>query len=131
MDEIGAMLVTSTRMRFSRAVGPDGRAWPPSIRAATTGGQTLIDTGRLSDSITHVFDKTSVTIGTNVIYASVHQFGATIRAKRQRFLTFRVGGRWARKRQVTIPPRPFLGPDGEDRAGIIEIVGAHVGEAFR
>lgn len=73
-----------------------------------------VRTGRLRGSIT-----TSVSaglgtrqiegrVGTNVVYGPIHEYGGTIRAKRGRFLRFRIGRRWVAVRRVTIPPRPFL-----------------------
>lgn len=61
----------------------------------------------------------------NLIYARVHEYGATIRPKRKPYLTFRLWnfydtdrptGPWVRARQVEIPPRPFLGPAAHDTA---------------
>jgi phage gpG-like protein len=42
------------------------------------GGQILQDTGRLANSITPSSDADSATIGTNVIYAAIHQMGGKI-----------------------------------------------------
>lgn len=51
--------------------------------------------------------------------ARVQELGATIRAVHKPFLVFRIWepwdvteptGPWVRVRQVTVPPRPFLGP---------------------
>lgn len=130
MDEIGAMLVTATQIRFERGVGPDGKAWEPSYRASSEGGKTLVDRGHLRDSITHQATKDEVRVGTNVLYAAVHQFGATIRAKGSGHLKFQVGGRWASKKQVTIPARPFLGVSRDDQAEIGNILADHVRKAF-
>ena len=44
-----------------------------------------VDTGLLRSSITHVYDKTSAYIGTNVVYAPYVEFG-TSRQKPQPFL---------------------------------------------
>ncbi|WP_243028559.1 hypothetical protein [Thermus albus] len=61
----------------------------------------------------------------DVVYARVHEYGATIRPKRGPYLVFRLWnfsdtsaptGPWVRARQVVIPPRPFLGPAGQDAA---------------
>lgn len=61
----------------------------------------------------------------NLIYARVHEYGATIRPKRGPYLVFRLWnfsdttaptGPWVRARQVVIPPRPFLGPAAQDAA---------------
>ena len=87
MEEIGALLLAVTQLRFREQHGPDGRPWKPSHRAMGQGGNrsrkdgdrrgdTLRNTGRLHDSITYQADDRSVVIGTNVVYAAVMQFGA-------------------------------------------------------
>lgn len=121
MDLIGAALVSSTQQRFEGQAGPTGVPWRSSQRAGQQRGQTLVDSGRLRQSITHRAGRDQVEVGSGVMYAAVHQFGATIRAKSSKGLRFRIGDRWVTKREVTIPPRPFLGLDDEDRAEIIEL----------
>ncbi len=120
-ERIGASLVTSTQRRFEQGEGPDGSPWPPSIRALVEGGKTLIDSARLMSSITHRASDAGVEVGTNVLYAAVQQFGATITAKSAKALRFKVAGRWATKQQVTIPPRPFIGLDQDDEREIVAI----------
>jgi len=121
-DEIGASLVVSTQMRFERGVGPDGNPWPPSLRAIVEGGKTLVDFARLMRSISHEATDSGVAVGTNVLYAAIHQLGGTITAKTEKGLVFKgVGDQWVRKQQVTIPARPFLGIDDEDETEIAAI----------
>lgn len=115
MDEIGSMLVASTLNRFERGVGPDGIEWPPSLRALEQSGQTLVDSGRLMGSITHVPGPDSVEVGTNVIYGAIHQ----------------LGGKAGRGRKVTIPARPYLGVDADDGAEICAILIDHLEGATR
>jgi len=132
MDEIGAMLVAATLDRFERGVAPNGTPWKPSGRAQREGGQTLVDSARLRDSITHDFDARSVTVGTNVVYAAIHQLGGTIRPKSGQFLKFPgPDGAPVFARQVEIPARPFLGISDGDAAEIGDIVADHLREAFR
>ncbi|WP_311515274.1 phage virion morphogenesis protein [Oligella urethralis] len=78
----------------------------------------LQDTGRLRNSITRIFDTTTAVVGTNVIYAGIHQFGGAIRPKRAKALRF--NGRFAS--QVTMPARPFLKLEPEDFQEI-ELIG--------
>lgn len=113
-DNVGAVLAASTQARFERGEAPDGSAWPASIRATLQGGQTLIDSARLMQSITWNADAGGVDVGTNVLYAAIHQFGGTIKPVTQRALRFRVGDRWVMASEVTIPARPFLGLDRHD-----------------
>jgi phage gpG-like protein len=50
-------------------------------------------------------------VGTNMVYAAIHEFGGTIRAKNAEFLAFRLdGGRYVMTKEVQIPARPYLGP---------------------
>lgn len=109
----------STLERFKQGRGPDGKRWKTSIRAAETGGKTLIDSSQLRNSIKTTADASGFAVGTNVKHAATHQFGdkgRTIRAKRAKNLRFQVGGQWISKKKVkvNIPARPFLGLSDED-----------------
>jgi phage virion morphogenesis protein len=128
-DAIGAMLVTSTQTRFEKGATPDGNPWPPSLRALATGGKTLIDSARLFGSMTHEASDSGVAVGTNAIYAAIHQFGGTIRPKNAEALAFQVGGQSVFAQSVTLPARPFLGLDDEDRSAIEESVRKYLLEA--
>jgi phage virion morphogenesis protein len=141
MDDIGASLVMSTKLRFEDGRGPSGKPWQISQRAEIENGQTLRDTGRLMDSITHLADRDSVLVGTNVIYGPPHQFGATIKAKTEKGLRFKVpvaaaegsdddkpGSAWRRVMQVVLPERPFLGVNAGDEDDIRDIVSSKIQE---
>lgn len=129
MDRIGAEMAASTKERFEEQKGPAGGPWPPSIRARMLGGRTLIERGRLVESITHSASDSSVAIGTNVIYAAIHQMGGKITAKTAKGLHFRLpGGLGSRTvKSVTIPARPFLGLSGEDEGVIKTLVAQWLG----
>jgi len=131
LDEIGASLVSSTVQRFRQGVSPSGEPWKPSRRAEREGGRTLVDSGRLRDSITHEVSGNSVSVGTNVVYAAIHQLGGTIRAKNAKGLAIPTpsGGVVFRQR-VRIPARPFLGVSEADREEIAEISIDHLTEPF-
>jgi phage virion morphogenesis protein len=120
-DEIGASLVVSTQRRFEAGVGPDGSPWPPSIRALAEGGRTLVDSGRLMQSLTHVPSDAGVEVGTNVLYAAIHQFGGTVRPVKAAALHFKLLGQDIFVDHVTIPARPFLGLDADDEREILAI----------
>jgi len=124
LNEIGVNLVENARLRFSDQVAPDGTPWQPSLRAINQGGDTLRDTGTLLASLTHAVLSEGVEYGTNVPYAATMHFGDTIRASAAPYLTFRVpGGGWAKKKEVTIPARPFLGLDSDDEQMVVDIIG--------
>lgn len=126
-DEIGAELVSSTQRRFTGQHDVDGNPWKQSWRAAQQGGQTLRDTGRLMNSMTHNVLANGVEVGTDFEYAHVLHFGAEIYPKTAEYLTFAVGGQYRKSKHVTIPPREFLGLDAEDEQNILDIIGRHIG----
>lgn len=109
----------STLERFKQSKDPSGKRWKVSIRAATEGGKTLIQSSQLRNSIQSRSDATGFAVGTNAKHAATHQFGEngrTIRARRKKALRFQVGGIWVSKKQVRIriPARPFLGFSDDD-----------------
>ena len=127
MDEIGGQLVANTQLRFEDGKAPGGTAWKPSLRALQSKGLTLVDSGRLKASITHEAGPKSVTVGSNVAYAAIHQFGGTIRSKTAKGLRFKgADGGFRRLKQVVMPARPFLGFDEDDRAAVTDIVAGHI-----
>ena len=118
LDEIGGYLVSSTHLRFEDTESPAGEPWAEwseATQARRAGGVILTDTERLSDSITHQVGKDQVEIGTNVLYAGVHQLGAAKGA----FGTDDHGRPipWG-----DIPARPYLGLSGDDEAEVLKII---------
>jgi len=72
---IGAIARESVRWNF-RAGGRPNK-WQPSKRVSgKRGGQTLRKSGRLQNSIASSVGSDSVIVGTNVVYAPTHNFGA-------------------------------------------------------
>lgn len=53
-------------------------------------------------------------IYSNLVYAAIHEFGGVIRAKNKPYLVFKVNGHWYRKKQVTIPKRPYFQPAADE-----------------
>lgn len=64
----------------------------------SSGRKTLIDTARLQNSVTVRAEADRVVVGTNVIYARIHQ----------------LGGMAGRNKKVKIPARPYLLVQDED-----------------
>lgn len=123
MKDIAQGLRSSTMDRFRSTKSPEGKPWEPSIRAQEGQGLTLTHTTRLKNSIKSEADATGAAVGTNTIYAATHQFGdesRTIRAKKGKYLKFKVRGRWVNIEKVTvnIPARPYLGISDEDMEDI-------------
>ncbi|MBW7968120.1 phage virion morphogenesis protein [Bradyrhizobium sp. BR 10289] len=140
-EDIGQALITSTHDRWERSVAPDGSPWPPSLRVIAHGGKTLILSSRLFRSVTANASRNGVEVGTNVVYAAIHQFGGTIqKAARTAVLHFKTNKRTgvsrfakpgkadrARKAEIgahsiDMPARPFLGLDEDDPRTIATIV---------
>lgn len=82
------------------------------------------DTGRLRQSITAEQHYPEAYVGSNVVYAPVHEFGATIRPKNKPRLAWRnkETGQWASALEVTIPKRPYLEPALEGSAPAVEAI---------
>lgn len=145
---VGQVIRTQTLERFEDEEGPDGTPWLPSLRVQNkqqkleeTGkrkrfiqlagddepsihsGKTLVDKGDLKDSIVAQLSGTDeITVGSNMVYALIHQKGGTIEAKRSTLHYLVPGVGWRRTRSVTIPARPYLGMGSDDWAEIQEMV---------
>jgi phage virion morphogenesis protein len=125
MADIAALGEKSTRQRFRTQTGPDGKPWKPSLRAQITGGRTLTQEGRLAASISSSTrsGRDWAEWGSNVIYAAIHQFGGTIRARNAKALRFALaGGGFATVKSVTLPARPFLGLSTDDIGDITRLI---------
>jgi phage virion morphogenesis protein len=80
---MGMWMLGSIRRTFRDQGVPSG-SWPalsPSTvksnpRKYGSGHKLLIDTGRLLNSISFAVDSSGVRIGTNLVYAAVHQYGS-------------------------------------------------------
>ncbi len=123
MQSLGQVLLTGTQLRFRSGKGPDGAPWKKSVRVQAFGGQTLRDQGVLANSISWQADANSVAIGTNLVYAAIHQFGGPIRPKSAGALAFRLPtGQFVKVKKVTMPERPFLGVSDSDQQALLDRV---------
>ena len=130
LDAIGTGLVASTEMRFQSNTAPDGTPWAPLNPAYAEfrrPGPILVQSAALMRSITFRAGYHTLRIGSPMIYAGVHQWGATIRPVRAKALAFEMGGHLVLARKVTIPARPYLGISDEDEEMILETVDRIVG----
>lgn len=75
LDDIGQTVVGQTRWRFENEEAPDGTKWIPSQRALATGGTTLQLSGLLRDTVVYELLDSAVLIGSNRVYAAIHQWG--------------------------------------------------------
>lgn len=141
LEEIGLVVLGSIARNFKAGGRPAG--WPESHRArATKRGKTLIDTARLKNSMTMAVGPTSVSVGTNVKYAAIHQFGGsinkTVLVRPHKRLITQAFGRsitprftpvkgHAMRMKITIPARPFLMIQDSDHRVITRIIEDHIG----
>lgn len=127
MDAIGRVLVNGAVERITMTnIDPDGVVWPQSLRAEVFGGPTLHATGRLARSITSAPEARQVQVGSNLIYAGVHQEGAIIRAKTAGGLHFMLAdGEEVVVGEVTIPRRAYLGISAGERDDIADLTVAY------
>jgi phage virion morphogenesis protein len=137
MRAIGVGLVDVTQRRFENGLDPEGKRWAglnPAYAAVKRGPSILRGAamqGGLMSTITFTADRFTVRVGSNRVYAAIHQFGGTIVPKKGRFLVFRLGTRVIHARKVTIPARPYLGFGAEDRRVIAEAIELELREALR
>jgi len=88
--------------------------WPPlspvTIKARQMKGywpgKILQQTGGLASSISSYSDNDKAVVGTNVVYAAIHQFG----------------GKAGKLRKVNIPARPYLQLTDEDMEEILKAI---------
>lgn len=123
MGSLGRVLKTGAQQRFREQKTPEGTPWKPSQRVLSEGGQTLRLTGRLRNSLTYKADHASVEVGTNVLYARIHQLGGIAGRK-----TFSGVGPPNRSR---LPARPYLGASEADKLELLDTLSDYLGKAWR
>lgn len=126
MQDLGELLVDSTKRRFAEGTAPDGTAWAPKSDATIDAYRrrekkkpnSRVDfrplfgpSGRLSSEIFAQADSASVEIGSSLIYSAVQQFGA---AKGE----FGSASNGSSIPWGNIPARPFIGLSEEDRSNV-------------
>ncbi|MGY5789056.1 phage virion morphogenesis protein len=150
MSAIAGYMLTSTQQRFEREEGPDGKKWkalsPRTANRLIKRGRKrgtaniLRVTSQLYQSISARSDETSAEVGTNSVYAAVHQLGGAItqyarsqrttlkkiRGGRTRFVKAGTKGGEIRnitigEHVITIPARPYLGFSETDMKTLLEI----------
>lgn len=136
MDAIGNLLVTSILRNFEAGGRPKKwRPLKPATKKRKKTQKTLIETGRLRDSITFKLENKGrrLVVGTNIGYAATHQFGfkgrveQRVRAHSRRTRSGKQTTVRAHRRTIHqhIPARPFILIQKED---VMEI--RHILEHF-
>ncbi|HTJ78531.1 MAG TPA: phage virion morphogenesis protein [Rariglobus sp.] len=104
LEAMGTQLESLTKRAFnepSLRPAPWKNKWDGSP-ATLRKNQLLVRSIRIT-----ALTDTSVTVGTDRIYAAIHQFGGVIKAK-GKALRLQLGNRTLFVKQVTIPARPFF-----------------------
>jgi len=92
-QEIGNMIKNEIEHNFEKESTSDGKKWSDTKNnKRARGGKVLVDNSILNTSFTYIANNNGVEVGTNLIYARVHNFG----------------GKAGRGAKVIIPKRSFL-----------------------
>lgn len=81
LAQIGGLIESQTRRRFDERTSPDGDPWAPwskGYKKKTGKAQTLlVATGAFRDSMAWDLNGEELRVGSNLVYAALHQFGGT------------------------------------------------------
>lgn len=133
MEAIAGHMEDAVAERFEQENDPQGTAWAKSLRVMLHGGKTLdrgLPESLLRGGFESTWDANSATVGTNVIYAAIHQVGfkgnvSVAEHKRKSGAKVK-----AHTRDMNIPARPFLGFGPQDEDAIVDILSDHLRRAF-
>lgn len=107
--DIGEILLNSTRQRFASETSPDGAKWTrlsPAYakwKARKGRSKTILQlNGYLFGSLSYQAGDDKVEVGSNRIYAGIHQFGSQVSSRSK----------------ANIPARPFLGFSESDASAV-------------
>jgi len=113
MKRIGETVKTSVVRNFLEGGRPE--KWTPlspkTLKKKRNKGRVLMEETHLMNSVSWKATARSVEVGTNKVYAAIHQFGGEAGRKSKR---------------VTIPARPYLLVQDEDIAEIRASITAHI-----
>lgn len=122
MRQLSETMHTAVKMNFRQS----GR--PKWLGLKYRDGKPLIDTGHLRNSFSTLSDNDSAIVGTNVVYAAIHNFGGrtkphTIYPRHKKALAF--GGKVLKKVNhpgSNIPARPFMVLTETDKQNMMDEV---------
>lgn len=137
MAQIAGVMHDAVEENFAQQGRPKWAGLKPPVAKRREGGMILQDSGQLAASIEPGSDSTSAWVGTNKVYAAIHQFGGQTRPhvilpRNKKALAF--GGRVVKKVNhpgSKITARPFLSLTPEDDDRILGKVGAYLKSVIR
>lgn len=109
-------LVRKTPDLSRQVLGELGEAIVARTNTHYLSGQVLKrKTGKLAQSVNYKYNNDwSISVGSNLIYAAIHEYGGVIYPRTARYLSFPVEGGWVMTTKVTMPKRPWLSPAVQD-----------------
>jgi len=131
MEGFGVTLESSVTDRFETETAPNGTKWTPSQRVKANGGKTLTLSAQLRLSVHSIASATQVEVGTNKIYAGVHNdgFDGSVTVPTHMRTIDEAFGRPLKapvsftvksfERAMNIPQREFIGLSLEDEAELL------------
>ncbi|CZT36369.1 phage virion morphogenesis protein [Rhizobium sp. 9140] len=133
LKNIGEFEAKVTRRRFIDQKDPNGAPWVAlnPLYAKTKKGPGILrgETRSLSQIVWQLAGD-GVEIGSNEVYARIHNEGGTIRPKTAEALVFSMGGQTFKVQSVKIPKRQFLGFNEASITAILDIVKDHFVDAI-
>lgn len=128
LKNIGEALLNVTLERMDREESPDGTRWQelnPGYKKQKRSDKMLQEQGTasgLKGSLSYQVSGDTLELGSNKIYAAIHQYGGTIEPVSAKKLYFKMGNRLVAANKVTIPARPYLGIGSHEERAINDVV---------
>ena len=123
MRGIAGVLADAAEQAFKDETDPtSGTRWQPLTAAHKAKrqakgytGAILQMTGQLASSIQSDFGRDEAVVGSNVVYAAIHQHGGTADM---------------RPANAAMPARPFLGAGEQDKGAILDLLEQHLADSL-
>lgn len=128
LKNIGEYEVSATKQRFIDEKDPDGFPWRDLntlYQKTKKGPGKLRGESRNLSQIVYQATNDNVQVGSNEVYARIHNEGGVIKPRNAAALVFSMGGQTFKVKSVTIPRRQFLGFSEADIAEIRAIIEDH------
>lgn len=105
LDAAAVHLQAEVKKTLSKSTSPSKPGTPPGVKTGTLRRSIQVDRSKNKGK------RPRVRVGTNLVYARIHEFGGTITAKRASALKFQLAdGSWRTAKRVIIPARSYLRP---------------------
>ncbi|MCU4601868.1 phage virion morphogenesis protein [Acinetobacter ursingii] len=148
-QDMGEYQVQSTQQNFRDSKSPDGTKWQPNSESTymsilgslhenkdgtlnkkginrIQSKKPLVGSGLLRDQIHYQVSGDLLLVGSNLVYAAIHQFGGTIKPKNKKTLSWKIGNVSVFAKKVVIPAREYLGISLKDETELQNIVADHI-----